>query len=335
MRGDNKKYIVDMGWHVLFKDLNISLQDVLRYAQLPLDLLHRKAPTVTGDEYFRLWDGISHLKHDEPTFPLQIGQTISVETFSPPLFACFCSPNLNIALARLKQYKPLIAPLHLEISQTDEQTVTTIAGLPENEPPPPSLIAMELVFKVQLIRLATRERIVPYAVYTNTPVPNGEAYAEFFGIDLTLSDFNGVAFSAQDARKPFLTANAGMWSVFEPELRKRMQDIDANAGFRDKVRACLLEILASGQHSITDVAYRLAVSTRTLQRRLHAENTSFKQELDDLREELARHYLSNSDYTNAQIAFLLGYQDPNSFFRAFRSWTGQTPELMRRALQNV
>ncbi|MEL6525713.1 MAG: AraC family transcriptional regulator, partial [Chloroflexota bacterium] len=48
-----------------------------------------------------------------------------------------------------------------------------------------------------------------------------------------------------------------------------------------------------------------------------------------LREELARSYLTTSDYTSGQIAFLLGYEDPNSFFRAFRSWTGQTPEVVR------
>ncbi|MEO1289217.1 MAG: helix-turn-helix transcriptional regulator, partial [Chloroflexota bacterium] len=97
--------------------------------------------------------------------------------------------------------------------------------------------------------------------------------------------------------------------------------------------ACLMEILASGQYTMSDVADRLAVSPRTLQRRLQAEDTSFQKELDKLREELARNYLEKSSYSSGQIAFLLGYEDPNSFYRAFRSWTGQTPEVVRAGVQ--
>jgi AraC-like DNA-binding protein len=266
---------------------------------------------------------------DEPTFPLLLAQAITVEAFSPPIFACFCSADLNMALKRLAQYKPIVGPLRLDIGQNDQQTVLAFSGLPENGPAPRSLIAFELAFWVQVARLATREQIVPQAVHVTMSLPEMETYEAFFGIQITQDRFNGLTFSAEDAQKPFLTANESMWSIFEPELRKRMKDLDQEAGFRDRVRACLIEILASGQYSMADVASRLAVSTRTLQRRLREENTSFQKELDGLREELAHHYLSRSDYSSGQIAFLLGYQDPNSFFRAFRTWTGQTPELAR------
>jgi AraC-like DNA-binding protein len=140
---------------------------------------------------------------------------------------------------------------------------------------------------------------------------------------------NGITFSAQDAARPFLTANDAMWSFFEPQLNQRMQDLTQNATYTERVRACLMEILASGQYSVDDVASRLAVSRRTLQRHLSNEGTTFQEILDGLREQLARHYLSKSDYSSAQVAFLLGYEDPNSFSRAFRSWTGQTPEGVR------
>ena len=80
---------------------------------------------------------------------------------------------------------------------------------------------------------------------------------------------------------------------------------------------------------MTAVSSKLAISNRTLQRHLRQEGTTFQKVLDELREELARHYLSTSSYSSAEIAFLLGYEEPNSFFRAFRSWTGQTPEAVR------
>jgi AraC-like DNA-binding protein len=88
-------------------------------------------------------------------------------------------------------------------------------------------------------------------------------------------------------------------------------------------------MLPAGTATMNAVARELAVSTRTLQRRLRDESTSFQAVLSETREALARHYLSSAGLTAAEIAFLLGYEDANSFYRAFHSWTGQTPERVR------
>jgi len=325
----SKKYVVEMGWDVLFRDLNISPQDVLRQAQLPLDLLIRKPPMLTIEEYFRLWDALEHFLGVDPAFPVTLGQSVSVEAFSPPVFASFCSPNLNVALNRLAYYKPLVAPMKLNILQQDDQTIVAVNGLPENPHPPAKLLAMDLVFFVHLARLATREQIVPLTVRMAEHVPAIAVYEDFFGTKVQHGDYFGVSFTAPDARMPFLTANDNMWSIFEPELNVRLKDLTSAATFSDRVRASLMETLASGQYAIDDIAKHLAMSPRTLQRRLRDEDTTFQKELDTLHEELARNYLTRSDYTTGQIAFLLGYQDPNSFFRAFRGWTGQTPDLVR------
>lgn len=329
MNPGKDKYIFDTGWLIVLRDLNISPQDVLRAAHLPLDLLSRKTPQVTADEYLRLWDGLTHILRDDPAYPLRFAQAITVEAFSPPLFACFCSANLNVALKRIAHYKPLVGPLRLDVQQDGQQTTVAFSGLPTQGPPPASMIAFELAFWVHIARLATREQVVPVAVYVTFDLPEVQAYEDYFGCRVKRGKFNGLSFSAADAARPFLTSNEAMWSIFEPELNLRLQDLEKEAGFRDRVRACLAEIMASGQYSMADVADRLAISTRTLQRRLQAEGTSFQKELDTLREALARTYLSKSDYSSGQIAFLLGYEDPNSFYRAFRSWTGQTPEYVR------
>ncbi len=330
-----KKYVLEMGWQAQAKDMAISLQDVLRYAQLPPDLLTRTPPTVTADEYFRLWRGIEHVMKDNPAFPLHLGKSITPETFSPTLFACLCSRDLDTALKRIAKYKPLVGPISLDIEQDDAQTTVEFRGLSKNDELPSSLVAGELVFWVQMARIATRERIVPQAIRTTSMFPEKEQYEEYFGTRVIQSHFNGLTFSSIDMQKPFLTANAQMLSIFEPVLDKRLQDLTQQASFRDRVRACLVEILASGDYSMSDVASRLAISPRTLQRRLNQENTSFQKELDNLREELAHHYLSNSDYTSNQIAFLLGYEEPTSFFRAFKTWTGQTPEYSRLGIQRT
>lgn len=323
-----RKFVVDFGWQVLLKDLGLSEQDLLRHARLPLDLFAQKAPTLSTEEYFRLWGSLEHL-FDELTFPLKLGQAISVEAFSPPIFACSCSDNLNAALERLAQFKPLIGPMTLAVDVSANQTSVTLGGLRGETPVPPSLIAAELVFLVHLARLATRERIEPIVAHTHVTLPGAMAYEAFFGVPVIKGDVDGLTFSAEDATRPFLTANDKMWSFFEPELRKRMADLNPKSSCRERVRACLLETMAGGHCTMADVADRLAVSQRTLQRRLQDEGTSFQNELNGLREELARHYLTHSRHSNTEIAFLLGYDDPNSFIRAFHLWTGQTPETLR------
>ena len=139
--------------------------------------------------------------------------------------------------------------------------------------------------------------------------------------------------SAEDAERPFLTANEQMWTFFEPELRRRLSELDEAATMSDRVSSVLLEMLPGGHSSIQEVSRQLRVSTRTLQRRLKGEGTNFQHILNQNRERLARHYLKNSSMSGAEISFLLGFDEPNSFFRAFQHWTGQTPERVRAAYQ--
>ncbi|NNL76958.1 MAG: helix-turn-helix domain-containing protein [Desulfobacterales bacterium] len=322
------KFAVDPGWRVILKDIGMNENEVLKRAELPRDLFTRKNAFLSTDEYFRLWKGLEASLND-PSFPLRIGQTISTESFSPPIFASLCSPNLNVAMQRLSRYKQLIGPMTLTVKKGSKATTITLDCLFTNKPLPDSLIAMELVYLVHLVRLGTREQINPIAMSSSTLWLNRDDYAAYFGVSPVKGKQHTLTFSAQDSVRPFLTENEKMWEFFEPELRKRLTELDAGASYASRVRGCLFELLPTGLSSAEDVAKNLAISKRTLQRHLGNENTSFQQELNTTRESLARHYLTNSTYSGAEISFLLGFEDPNSFFRAFRSWTGETPENVR------
>jgi AraC-like DNA-binding protein len=88
-------------------------------------------------------------------------------------------------------------------------------------------------------------------------------------------------------------------------------------------------MLPSGHSAIEEAARRLAISKRTLQRQLSQESSSYKEVLNSTRQALAQHYLARSAISPPEISFLLGYQDSNSFLRAFKSWTGTTPGKYR------
>lgn len=122
-----------------------------------------------------------------------------------------------------------------------------------------------------------------------------------------------------------------MWHSFEPGLRRRMEDAREDLSTRARVENALLELLPSGRTQIDDIASELAISRRSLQRRLSEEGTSWLDILNSERMRLSLHYLKNTNLNAAEVSFLLGFEDPNSFFRAFRRWTDATPEAWREA----
>jgi len=82
--------------------------------------------------------------------------------------------------------------------------------------------------------------------------------------------------------------------------------------------------------SLDKVAAQLAMTPRTLRRRLDERNTNFRQITDDVRYQLARQYLQTTTLSIQEIAYLLGYADPSNFGRAFRKWAGTGPSDFRQ-----
>lgn len=318
------RFSVQPAWKVLFADMGINLGDVLTLAGLPQDLFASDSNSLSVDEYFSLWHALEKLV-GVVEMPLLVGKSVSVEAFDPPIFACFCSADMNTALERLSQFKRLIGPMVLTVDVDKRSTTATVECYGYTKPLPLAMAATELVFFTQLIRLATRESIKPAKVVVNQLAGDAVALEDFFGCTVTLGKSCQITFKAEDAARPFLTENMAMWSYFEPGLRQKLSELDAQATTAQKVKSVLLEMLPSGHSSIEQAASRLAQSKRTIQRKLSSEGESYQGILQATRAELARHYLINSTMSTAEISFLLGFGDPNSFSRAFTGWTGKTP----------
>jgi AraC-like DNA-binding protein len=321
-------YAIDTTWRTLCKDLGVEPADVLRRAALPEDLLRQPTARLAQADYYRLWRGLES-ELDDPLLAIRICERVRSESFSPLLFAALCSPDLLVAAKRIAHYKALIAPVRFEVAETDDRVAITLTW-PDDPAPPTSLVMMELLFCVTLARIGTRERVRPVSVVTVVPPDPAAPYEEFLGAPLSRGPAPRVTFAIADARRPFLTSNGGLWTAFEPELRARLADLTAPASTARRVRAALLEGIPSGLVTVDAVARRLAVSTRTLQRQIHAEGTTYQRILHETRESLARHYLERTSLPASEISFLLGFDEPNSFARAFKGWTGATPDAVRR-----
>ena len=320
------KYRIDPALRIALRELGLSPVNIIRRACLPGDLFTRDVPMVSAEEFFRLWQAIGDEAGNE-TIAIDLGKLGANEGFSPGQMAALASPNLIIAAKRLAHYKSLFAPIFLDIDIQENQV--TISSGAKGYALPMTLAVTEIIFWAAFVCRATREHITPiHATLPQYPVTSAPI-EEALGVRISSGTLTSVTFNLNDARRPFLTSDADAWRFYEPVLDNRLSEMERNVATADRVHSALVEILPGGRTSLEEVSASLAYSPRSLQRLLRREGTTFKQVLAQTRARLAKHYLCASNIPHAEVAFLLGYDDPNSFFRAFRSWTGTTPERFR------
>lgn len=320
-------FTFDPGWALLLRDIGIDYARVLSRAGLPADTLRPEGVTVPSSTLFALWSALEQEAAD-PMLPLRLADAMTTESFFTALATALSSENLVTAATRLGEYEDLVGPIRFSID-TDAAGVTiSVDADTAGAPCPPGLLLWKLVFITRIARMGTREHVA--AEHVTWQAPGCDArYSEYFGAPVMRGPRATVRFRAADASRPFLSNNDVLWRALSGSLKRAAPRPDTEETTRHRVRDALLSLLPSGRASLDDVSKRLNLSRRTLQRRLTAEGAPFQSIVDDVRRELAEEYLRNSPISCAEIAFLIGFADPNSFFRAFRDWTGQTPESVR------
>ncbi len=151
-------------------------------------------------------------------------------------------------------------------------------------------------------------------------------YEAHFGCPVKLdARENTIVFAKADLDRPFLTHNPDLFATIAPQLEAELKLALASKAIGEKVKSILKPLLAGRRPAIEGVARELGMSPRTLQRRLADDGVTFQQLLQGARRELARHYLLHSSLELTETAYLLGYEDAHSFFRAFHDWEGSPP----------
>ena len=325
-----KKILIDQNYYYFLNKANISVEEVLKRARLPEDLFSRETPTLSREEYYRFVQTIENLSNDDE-LPIKLATIENIETFSPPIFAAYCSKNAEVCIKRLSFYKPIIGVLKYVINDSEKFMSVEICSEDVNDELPEILVGIEFVFLLNLIRKATKENIVPIFISSKNKFIN-QKYSDFIEKDIVAGTKNEIVFSKKDLELPFVSSNESMWNFFEPELKKRLSMVDTNDTFSTKVRSALIELLPSGECTIDDVAKKMFTSKRTIQRKLQIENTNFQKQLNYVREMLAKNYIEKTKLKVEDIAYLLGYQDINSFLRAFNTWTGMSVSSYKKNL---
>ena len=331
---NSKRYLVADTLRQMNPLLQLDLGRVLRRAGLAQDFLDNEGRGVTAHDYFALWDAV-HEELGGATAVLDVARKLAGAPIIPAMLAFSSSPDTQTGLARLALFKPLVGPIRLQVKQLRETVTIEIASVEEEEAPMPvSVAAFELVFFIESMRRFTGVSITPLAVELPADAARFAEYEAFFGVSAQAARITRITLSLKDARRPLISQNAEFWAWLEVDLTRQLAERDAQAAIADRVRAVLIDLLPAGDASADAVCRQLGLSKRSLQRKLSAEGESFQSVLDATRSMLAMRYLHKGSMSVEEISYLLAYQDPNSFYRAFQGWTGMTPAAARsQALQ--
>jgi AraC-like DNA-binding protein len=171
------------------------------------------------------------------------------------------------------------------------------------------------------------QRWAPASVHFEHPAPSkAQELGRFFGCPVHFSDtFDGIRFPAESLDTPVHTADPTLYTIltrYAEESLSRHKEVTSLAA---QARRLIVASLASGGATIDGVAQRMAMTPRTLQRRLEHEGLQFSELVDDIRKDLAAQYLRDTRLGLTDTAFLVGYSDLSAFHRAFRRWFKQTP----------
>ncbi len=126
-----------------------------------------------------------------------------------------------------------------------------------------------------------------------------------------------------------MTHNEELLTLIGTQLDSELKARAASRSVGEQVKQTLRQSLAGRRPTLEDVAHELGMGPRTLQRRLTDASLTFQQLVEETRRELAHHYLTQRAIELNEAAFLLGFEDANSFFRAFHAWEGTSPTEWR------
>jgi AraC-like DNA-binding protein len=312
------------------EERRISVPAVLQAAGLPVGFFRQEKIFVTTEELFALWRAIAEISGD-PAIGLKLGSEGRIERYDPAAIAALCSQSFRDAVLRMARYKQLTCPEEIRLSSANGECTVEFAWLLAREAEPAVIVDLCLSWILGIGRRGTGISIHPLRLELTRSPKDRELLETHYGCRAKFkSERNALVFRASDLDLPFVTHNAELLAMLGPQLDAELHARRSLISEGDRAKSVIKRLLAGQRPTIHDVARQLGMSSRTLQRRLTEGGHTFQRLLDEARRELAHHYLGQASLELNETAYLLGFEDANSFYRAFQHWEGTTPGQWRR-----
>jgi AraC-like DNA-binding protein len=270
----------------------------------------------------------------DPLIALHVGQTINprhLGILGAVLLAC---GSVGEALQRYERYQRLIFDV------VPMSTAVALDGLElkwDTQEYVPGRLVVELGFAVmaQMLRSLARGKASPLAVmFLHTGPDDTSAYDDFFGCPVHFGQPESIIrIDPAILSLPLKSPDPDLVALLDRHAEALLSKLPQDDELIERVRREIVQRLHHGEPDIEVVAAKLACSPRTLQRKLNSAGTNFRRELNVVRHELAHGYLRDRRLKVIDIALLLGYSEHSAFTRAFREWTGKSPEQERNGMK--
>ena len=267
----------------------------------------------------------------EPTIALSIAQCVNTANLGVLGYLLHACDTLGEAMVRLLRYGKLIINDmdHIRLAQVGSNIEMQWPDIAAGEH-----LIMELgmaVMRQFSLQLAGRPLQLNYVYLMHDLVGEAEPYESFFGCKVYFNQpLNLMSFPASNLNIPIEKPDKALLEILQQQAEEALKNLPSVDVFLQQAQRQLMDLCQQGEPSLMQLADRLHLSQRTLQRRLAQYDLSFQQLLDDVRQQLCRQYLQQQ-VSLSDIAQLIGYSDQSAFTRAYKRWTGTTPLQQRRA----
>lgn len=238
------------------------------------------------------------------------------------------SENISQAMENQRRYQGLISALgHAYHEQSEDETRLRWLSEPNT---PNQIIEQVITAWVSFAFKHTLSKQRPKSVhFVHSPCVEPLEYEEFFGCDVYFnSQFNGVVVRTESLTLPLINHNKEVLSILCNHAEVQLSEKKAMASLHI-IQQYITDQLPNKVPSLMEVAEHLGISVRQLQRKFQKEETNLTELIELIRKNLAIAYLTQTDHKIAYIASILGYSEQSAFQRAFKRWTGNTPQEFR------
>ncbi|HTO64706.1 MAG TPA: AraC family transcriptional regulator [Bradyrhizobium sp.] len=315
----------------------LDVANLLAAAGIERAALEAPSARLATEKLSHLWE-LAVERSRNPAIALAQHQVARPESFDVVGYTMMSCADLRGAFDRLIRYLLILSDaLTMTITEDGDGVRIDFVLFGGERPIPRQRIEFIFITVVGFCRWICRCDVSPRTVELAYPGPADLApYRAAFRCPVSFgAERNSLTFACTDMKRALPTFNPQLADLHERFAGEYLRHFDhAQTSFR--VREAIVRRLPDGEPRRDEVAVELRMSERTLQRRLEEEQTSFVQLLDDTRRELADQYLGRLHLSLAQAAYLLGFADQSSFFRACRRWFKVSPGQYRiRLLQGA